>query len=170
MSGPLIVVSSLSGNTRIVAHALSDEIPGAHYVDLSKDMVPQEEISHHEIVALCFWCDKGKAPENIISFAKTLSGKRIACFATLGGDPSSEAAQGWMRKTATDLVASGKNNQLVGTFMCRGKISDEVFDRMTKMLGGVVSPERLENKRQSETHPDRKDLTEAVKAYRSFFD
>ena len=40
---------------------------------------------------------------------------------------------------------------------------------MTKMMGGVVSPERAEKRRESETHPDRLDLAKGAEIFRSVF-
>lgn len=166
MSQTLIAVSSLTGNTRIIAHALADEIADACYVDLDRDDIEPQQAQMYDPVILCFWCDKGQAPEKMKDFAKTLEGKRIACFATLGGNPESEQSQNWMQKTSQALVDSGKDNRLVATFLCRGKISDAVFDLMTKMAGGTVSPERLAVKTASLTHPDRLDVDNALKTYR----
>ena len=170
MTLPLVVVSSLTGNTRIVAHALADEIKQARYVDLDGDGLTSEELQNYDPVILCFWNDKGQAPEKMKAFASGLSGKQIACFATLGGNPESEHSQAWIQKAAVELASLGKGNRLVTTFLCRGKISDEVFDFMTQMAGGVVSPERLATKLASDTHPDRLDVLNAVKAYRKAFE
>lgn len=169
VSIPLIAVSSSTGNTRIVAHALADEIDSSVYVDLSKAEVDEKLLQEGNPVVLCFWCDKGKAPEATIELAKRLTDKRIACFATLGGNPESEQAKVWMAKTARELTELGENNELVTTFMCRGRISDEIFNLMTKMAGGVVSPERLKTKQMSDAHPDKVDVINAVAAYRKAF-
>lgn len=169
MTQPLIAVSSMTGNTRIIAHALADEIVNARYIDLDRDCLAPQDMQMYDPVVLCFWCDKGQAPEKMKAFATGLAGKRIACFATLGGNPESEQSKNWMAKTSQALVDSGKNNRLETTFLCCGKISDAVFDLMTKMAGGVVSPERLAVKEASNTHPDRLDVENAVKAYRRTF-
>ena len=68
------------------------------------------------------------------------------------------------------LVAMGEGNTLAETFLCRGRIDPEVFQRMTDMLGGTVSPEREAGRRLSETHPDRLDLDRAAQIFGGFVD
>ena len=74
-----------------------------------------------------------------------------------------------MQKTSEKLVAMGEGNTLAETFLCRGRIDPEVFQRMTDMLGGTVSPEREAGRRLSETHPDRLDLDRAAQIFGGFF-
>ena len=63
----------------------------------------------------------------------------------------------------------GEGNTLAETFLCRGRIDPEGFQRMTDMLGGTVSPEREAGRRLSETHPDRLDLDRAAQIFGGFF-
>lgn len=163
---PLVIVSSRTGNTMILAHAICDAFPGAELV--RADALPSD-LSAYNPVMLGFWCDRGHAPEDMVRAAEQLSGKRIGCFATMGGNPQGESAKAWMQKTAQALVALGQNNTLEGTFLCRGRIDPEVFERMTKMMGGVVTPERAATRAAAETHPDRLDLEAGVEIFRSVF-
>ncbi len=163
---PLIVVSSRTGNTLILAHAICDALPGARLVKPNE--LPQD-LSPYNPILLGFWCDRGMAPEDMRAIAPRFEGKRIGCFATMGGNPDDEAAKAWMQRTARELVEAGRGNQLVDTFLCRGRIDAEVFERMTAMLGGTVSPEREERRRASETHPDRLDLARGAEIFRSVF-
>ena len=101
--------------------------------------------------------------------AERLRGKRIGCFATMGGNPQDEKARVWMQRTAEELVRKGEGNTLEGTFLCRGRIDPEVFERMTAMMGGRASPEREARRAAAETHPDRLDLARCVEAFRSVF-
>ena len=163
---PLIVVSSRTGNTMILAHAICDALPGAELVRATA--VP-EDLSKFNPVLLGFWCDRGHAPEDMMAAARRLSGKRIGCFATMGGNPEDESAKHWMKTTAEELVGLGENNELAETFLCRGRIDPEVFERMTAMLGGSVSAEREARRQASETHPDRIDLARGAEIFRGVF-
>ena len=162
----LIAVSSKTGNTRIIGRALADEIEGAAYVEAAE---APADLSAYGDVALCFWCDRGMAPEDTQRLARRLSGRRIACFATMGGNPDDAKSREWMKKTSEALVASGENNTLAGMFLCRGRIDPALFERMTAMAGGTVSPEREARRRERETHPDRMDVVRAVAACRAAF-
>lgn len=139
-STPLIVISSRTGNTLMLAHAICDAWPGS--VLMKPEDLP-EDLSIYNPVLLGFWCDRGMAPEDMRRAAKRFEGKRIGCFATMGGNPEDEKSKDWMRRTSEELVASGRGNTLVETFLCRGRIDPELFARMTTALGGTVSPERL---------------------------
>ena len=154
----LVVVSSLTGNTRIVAHALADAYSD-HPVVRPTDEVNLDDF---DTVFLGFWCDKGDAPFEVYEFAEKLKGKRVAAFATMGGNAQDAQALEWMKKTSQALVAKGQNNVLVGDFICRGRIDPALFERMTQMMGGTVTPEREARRKASETHPDRMDLLAAV--------
>ena len=44
-----------------------------------------------------------------------------------------------------------------------------LFDRMTQMMGGVVTPEREARRKAAETHPDRMDLLKAEEHFKAAF-
>lgn len=164
---PLIAVSSLTGNTRIIAHGLADAIEGALLVNA--DQAP-EDLSGFDPVVLCFWCDRGMAPQETQALAQRLTGKRVACFATMGGNPADERARQWLHTTSVALAQAGSDNTLAVEFACRGRIDPALFERMTAMAGGKVSPERRARQLESQTHPDRLDVLNAVQAYRDAFE
>ena len=130
---PLIIISSRTGNTMMLGHALCDALPGSTLV---RPADLPEDLSGYDPVLLGFWCDRGHAPEEMERAAERLRGKRIGCFATMGGNPQDEKARIWMQRTAEELVRKGEGNTLEGTFLCRGRIDPEVFERMTAMMGG----------------------------------
>ncbi len=159
---PLIVVSSKTGNTRIIARALQDGIGECSYVEASH--MP-EDLSDYNPVVLCFWCDRGMAPEDIQAVASRIKGKDIACFATMGGDPGNLKAKEWMHRTSTALSEMGERNALKLEFLCRGRIDPELFAQMTEKMGGEVTPEREARRKESETHPNRMDALAAVEMF-----
>ncbi len=163
---PLIVVSSKTGNTRIIARALQDGIENCDYVEAAA--LPQD-LSAYNPVVLCFWCDRGMAPEDMQAAARRIKGKDIACYATMGGDPDNPKAKDWMHRTSSALAEAGEGNTLKLEFLCRGRIDPELFDRMTEMMGGKVTPEREARRRESETHPDRLDTLAVVQVYHLIF-
>ena len=165
MPQPLIVCSSSTGNTRIIAHAVAD---AAGTVVTNAADLP-EDLSAFNPVCLCFWCDRGMAPEDIKAIAPKFEKKDVACFCTMGGDPTTERSVAWMEKTAAELVDAGCANTLKATFLCRGRIDPELFARMTAMMGGKEDPARQARRDASETHPDRLDVLNAQELYKKTF-
>ena len=169
---PLVVVSSRTGNTCLLAHAICDALEDATFV--RADALP-ENLTPFNPVILAFWCDRGMAPEDMKAAALRLEGKRIACLATLGGDPESKKARDWMVRTSEALAAAGDGNTLLGTFLCRGRIDPKLLAVMSKTVHPGVPPEEAEAVRQkrearraaAETHPERMDLIRAVDACRA---
>lgn len=168
MTKALVVVSSRTGNTRIVGHAVADAL-GADYVGAEAYLENPAAYADADPVVLGFWNDRGMAPEDMQAVAKTLHEKRIGFFATMGGDPKSERAVAWMEKVTEGLLALGCGNVAVTSLLVRGRIDPALFERMTRMMGGTVSPEREARRREAETHPDRMDLLKAEKHFSAAF-
>lgn len=97
MTKALVVVSSRTGNTRIVGHAVADAL-GADYVGAEAYLENPAAYAECNPVVLGFWNDRGMAPEDMQAVAKTLVEKRIGFFATMGATPRRSAPQpGWKR-------------------------------------------------------------------------
>lgn len=102
---PLVVISSRTGNTMILGHAICDAMPGA--VLVKPEALP-EDLSGFNPILLGFWCDRGMAPEDIQAAAKKLEGKTIGCFATMGGNAETPEALDWMKRTSESLGSRGQ--------------------------------------------------------------
>lgn len=163
MFKPLIIVSSRTGNTRILAHAAADALQAP----LVSAQDAPEDLSGFNPVILAFWCDKGHAPEDMRAVARRLSGKDVGCLVTMGAAPDSAFGRDFLKTVPRALC--GANNRLCMTFASRGRIAQETFDRLTAFLGGVVTPERLAEKAIADTHPDRLDVDGAVRAVTDAF-
>ena len=59
---PLIIISSRTGNTMMLGHALCDALPGSTLV---RPADLPEDLSGYDPVLLGFWCDRGHAPEEM---------------------------------------------------------------------------------------------------------
>lgn len=154
----LVVVSSVTGNTRIVGHWLADAYAAG--VLYTPETAPSD-LTGFSTVLLGFWCDKGDAPEDMKAFAARVTGKTIGTFITMGAEPEDPRAQAWAKKVSGEVAALGKSNTLKATFLCQGRIDSEVFDRMT--------PEREARRKAADTHPDRSDLARAAEAMAPLF-
>lgn len=159
---PLIIVSSKTGNTMLLARGIEDAFPETRLV--RADALPADLTPFNPVI-LGFWCDRGMAPEDIQAAARRLADKDLGCFATMGGDPAAPKSLEWMEKTSKALAAEGEGNTLRKTFLCRGRIDPALFERMTAMMGGEVTPEREARRKASEAHPDRMDVVAGVEAF-----
>ena len=90
MSAPLILVSSRTGNTRILAEGVRRAFPTAVVLDAA---AAPDSLEAFDPILIGFWCDRGRAPEEIERLMPRIRGKRIGFFATMGGDPASPRAQ-----------------------------------------------------------------------------
>ena len=156
-----VVCSSKTGNTRMIAHALSD----AFDAPLFTPQNAPENLAEFDTLLLGFWCDKGKSPEDMESFVQKIHGRHLGFFATLGGDSESERAKEWFAKTIDELLKAGGENSLLASFLCRGRIDPEIYAAMIQMMGGVETDEQKARRQASETHPDRVDLLNAVAVF-----
>jgi flavodoxin len=159
----LVVYSSLTGNTKMVAQAIAQELDA----DI-KTAAQAPAAESYDLVAVGFWVDKGNADEQSIKYLQSLRNAKVALFATLGADPKSEHAGKCLDKAAGLLDAS---NQIVGKFICQGKIDPQLIERMNKMFAGQTGnphapgKERDERHKKASTHPDAEDLSNARAAF-----
>lgn len=159
----LVVYSSLTGNTKMVAEAIAEEL-GADI----KSVAENPAADGYDLVAAGFWVDKGSADELSVKYLPTLKNAKVALFATLGADPKSEHAAKCLEKAAGLLDGS---NRIVGRFICQGKIDPKLIERMNKMFAGQTgnphapSKERDERHKKASTHPDAQDLADAKAAF-----
>ena len=115
----LVVVSSVTGNTRVVGHWLADAYAAG--VLYTPETAPSD-LTGFSTVLLGFWCDKGDAPEDMKAFAARVTGKTIGTFITMGAEPEDPRAQAWAKKVSGEVAALGKNNTLKATFLCRTEV------------------------------------------------
>lgn len=165
MARNLIIVSSLTGNTRQIGEALQHAFSDT--VLLTSQEAAQEAnaqlLEQAQNVAVGFWCGHGGMPQDISVLTEKLRNKRLGVFATLGGDPQSERAKAWLNEQAQVLCGLDRANTLVATFMCRGKIAPAVLAQMQKMPGWAT-PERQAKWAAAAEHPNTDDEVDAVAA------
>ncbi|SMC39070.1 outer membrane receptor for ferrienterochelin and colicins [Desulfocicer vacuolatum DSM 3385] len=158
----LVVYSSKTGNTKKVAQAVFDTLPEP------KEIHPMENaprVDGFDFLALGFWVDKGTADLKAQKFFKKIKGKQIGLFGTLGAYPDSDHAGESMKKTKALLAG----NEILGTFMCQGKVDPSLIEWMAKQFKDdphhSMTPERKARLREAEKHPDNADLINAQNAF-----
>lgn len=156
----LLIYSSKTGNTRKVAEAIGEA--------LQVKPVPVEENPNpeaYDLIVAGYWVDRGTADGKMKAYLSKLSGKKVALFATLGAEPDSEHAAKCLDNGAALL---GEGSEVVGKFICQGKVSDEMVELMKKMFPAghhhAMTPERLTRIKKAASHPDAADLA-AAKEY-----
>lgn len=155
----IIVVSSLTGNTLKLASAV------AYALNESVEAVKVEEkpdVSDYDLVAVGCWINRGTADAKAQEFIKTIKGKKVAVFATLGAYPDSEHA----KKSLENIKALfDESNEVVGEFICQGSVSYKMVEMMTKMFPTghphAMTEERKARIKESYNHPNNDDLLRA---------
>ena len=144
-----ILFSSMTGNTKELADAIREILPEEtlDYFGLCKNADPQSEILY-----IGFWTDKGTADEATTTLLKSLRNKKIFLFGTAGFGGS-------------DIDPS---NQIVGEYMCQGKMPMAMRERYVKMKEDPNHKPNLdmliENFDRALSHPDKADLEKLQKS------
>lgn len=151
----IIVYSSVTGNTKKVAEAVAAVFPQT--VDLyTVETAPPADA--YDLIALGFWVDRGTADQKAQAYLRTIHGKKVALFATLGAYPDSDHAVKSMANAAALLT---EDNELLGTFICQGKVTPRLVDKFKDFPPGhphAMTPEREARHREAAKHPDTNDL------------
>ena len=151
-----IMFSSLTGNTRMLADAIREVLPkeNCDYFGLCK---ADEPIS--EMLYIGFWTDRGNADKTSLELLKTLRNKKIFLFGTAGFGMDEE----YFKKILGNIKANiDPGNQIIGEYMCQGKMPQAVRDRYVKMKEQPDPKPNLDmliaNFDLALSHPDEKDL------------
>ena len=155
----LVIYSSLTGNTKMVAEAIAKTLPeGTVLLDAKNDF----NAADYDVIFAGFWVDKSTADKLAGEALKKISNKKVALFATLGAYPNTEYAEKCLNNAATLL---GENCEVVGTFNCQGKINPQLIERFKTFPADhphAMTPERIARHKAASTHPDADDLVEAA--------
>jgi len=156
----LVVYSSRTGNTRKIAEAIHSIMPeGAVLAPVEKAPDPQG----CDFVALGFWIDKGEPDAAMSAYMGKFKGLNVGLFGTLGAWPDSEHARESMQKAVSRL---GDNNVL-GTFICQGKVDPRLIEAMAKMPNNPhpMTEERKARLEEAAKHPNEADCFAAQKVF-----
>lgn len=163
----LVIYSSLTGNTKKVAEAVQSVIPNCDIVSI--DNVPKN-LNEYYFTAVGYWVDRGLPDAKSKKLIRSLKNMNVALFGTLGAYPDSPHAKGCIRDSEAMLKITGKNNNVMGSFLCLGKIDPKLMDYMGKFMGDThpVTPERKARLLEAQTHPDNNDLENAKAVFKSY--
>ncbi len=152
MAKTLVTYFSRTGNTRMVAEAIADALPG------EKDLKPIEDagdVSGYGLVFVGFPVHSHGVPYPAEVFLKAIpEGKKVALFSTHGSVTGSRLS----REAIEHATVIASKAKIIATFSCRGKVSVGALEVLMK------SPEHeawADMAASAGTHPDKHDLAEA---------
>ena len=156
----IVIYSSLTGNTKQVAEAITSVLPaGTPCVDMKT--LPSD-LDTYDLVFAGFWVDKGTANKEARDVLATLHNPHIALFATAGVPPHMEHAKQSLVNAAACLP---DGVEPMGTFICQGKVDPKVIEMMYKMFpkghSHGQSSERDARHKAAAVHPTEDDLEKA---------
>lgn len=158
----MVVYSSKTGNTKKIAEAIYEILPEpAAIFPVESAPAPDD----YDFIAMGFWVDKGTADQAAMNYMKSIKGKKIGLFMTLGAYPDSEHAAGSMAN-AKEYVA---DNEILGDFICQGKVDPRLVSWMEKNQGDhphAMNPERKARLEEAAKHPNEQDCRKAQERFR----
>lgn len=166
----LIMVSSITGNTLMVAQAIHSAYPNSTLMSTEDALKHPSAIESAQHILIGFWCDKGGLPPALAETLPHIHDKTLGIFCTMGGDPESERARAWFECECSVIVGADRNNVLKETFLCQGKIDPALIEKMKLLPGYKETPETRARRERASTHPDERDLQDAVRTFASFFE
>lgn len=155
----LVVYSSKTGNTKMVAEAIFDALEEPKSIYPVIEAPPPDS---YDFIAMGFWVDKGTADENAREYMRTIQGKEIGIFGTLGAYPDSEHARQCLEKVRDML----DGNQVKGEFLCQGKINPAILEMMAKSGAHAMTPERWDRIEEAKKHPNQQDFSNARETFK----
>ena len=119
----------------------------------------QGRVPSSPVLFVGFWTDKGTADAATLELLKIVKNKKIFLFGTAGFGGSAAYFQKILLRVQENLDAG---NQVIGTFMCQGKMPLSVRQRYEKMKEQPNPAPNLDmliaNFDRALTHPDEQDL------------
>ena len=153
-----IVYKSITGNTKLLAEAIKEEIPTNQLVYFGE---PKENIQA-DLYIIGSWTDKGMCATEIADFMKSIKNSKVAYFGTAGFGGSEEYFNRLFERIKTNIDDS---NKILGEFFCQGKMPMQVKDRYVNLIKEHPDDKNLkvsiENFDKALTHPDKNDIQNA---------
>lgn len=149
-----IVYSSVTGNTKLLAETIKNEIGDVAYIGDAANAP-----TNADLYFVGSWTNRGDASKEIIEFLKKLKHKKIAYFATAGYGGSVEYYNTLFSRVKEYIDST---NSILKSFFCQGKMPLSVKERYVKMITENPDDKMLKvslaNFEEALTHPDSEDL------------
>ena len=152
MSKILVTYISWTGNTKNIAKAIFEALEGDTAI---KPIDEVQNLDMYDLLFIGFPVHSHSVPLKAEELLKTIpSKKKVALFSTHGSLTGSRLS----REALEHATILASKAQLLGSFSCRGKVSLQAMDVLSK------SPEHkawVEMAASAQTHPDEHDLEDA---------
>lgn len=96
------------------------------------DEVTEQQMNDAELVLAGFWTDKGTCADEMKELLEKLEGKKVFLFGTAGFGGNETYFNQILDRVETNLIPE-KGNQVLGRFMCQGKMPMSVRTRYEQM-------------------------------------
>lgn len=154
----LVVYSSLTGNTKMLAEAVFEALPDAKDICNVKN---NPDFAAYDLICLGYWVDKGGPNAAMLAYMEKVRGKKVFLFGTLGAYPDSDHAKDCMAKAAAQVAG----NEVVGNVIRQGKIDPQLLERMARMQSAhTMTEERRARIEEAKKHPNAQDLRDVKTA------
>ncbi|HBF6276715.1 TPA: flavodoxin family protein [Clostridioides difficile] len=159
----LILYSSLTGNTKKIACSIYEAIQGKKEIKNISELVDDSiDYENYDIVFLGYWVDKGICDKNSKQVLENIHNKKIALFGTMGASTKGSYGASIIEKIQSIIP---KDNEILGSFICQGKIAEGLKVKYKEMLKLSSDNEhirqQLNNHEESQSHPDEQEIYEA---------
>jgi len=151
-----VIYNSFTGNTEELAQHIQ-QVLGKEKCGV---FGPAGKIVLSEgVVCAGFWTDKGSCTSEMADFLAHLENRQVFLFGTAGFGAKQEYYDQILERVQENLP---ENNQIIGQFMCQGRMPDRVRTRYEAMLkenpGDTQLQAMIANFDQALSHPSNTDL------------
>lgn len=168
-----VMISSITGNTQKIADAVLKELENNLDSSIKVDIFHNKEFltvsSLSDYILLFFWCRKSTLDDYSQALIEQCKGKKILALGTMGGNPDGTYGER-VRKNVEMFIE--KNNVCCGVYLSQGKIPEKRTKyrmNLPKDHPHYLDEEGVKRHEQSRSHPDKKDLENAVDFFRKHF-
>jgi flavodoxin len=148
----LVAYYSKTGNTKQVAEAIYEALPELKTI---KPIAEVQETKEYDLIFVGFPVNAHSVPYKVERFLLNIpKGKKVALFSTHGSLTGSRLS----REAIEHAVVVASQVKIVSTFSCRGKVSPEALEVLSK------SPEHeawADMAASARAHPNEQDLEDA---------
>lgn len=156
-----IVYDSSTGNTEQLARAVAGALPSGECAAFGRvEDTDRVTLARVDRVYAGFWTNRGDCTDELAEVLAGLDGKEVFLFGTCGFGADETYFAGVMARVAVHLPESA---QVVGTFMCQGRMPASVrvrYERQAEANPAQAARMRqlIENFDEAQSHPDADDL------------
>lgn len=157
----LVIYSSTTGNTKAVATAIFNALPGT-----SKELCDIRDYHYDKEAKLYFigfWTNRGSCDINILSLLSALHEKKVALFGTCGMGRNAA----YYHNIANNVSAFlSEDCEYLGSYLCQGRMPEEILQKYeTLQKENPAEAESIslmiQNFNEAATHPNEEDFTHA---------